>query len=62
MAIVTVDGSRAGADAQEPVPSVTVDMQRPERGTDDPFALLAEVPAAGGNGFRLVQTIPSALA
>jgi len=28
----------------------------------DPFALLAEVPQASGSGFRLFQTIPSALA
>jgi putative ABC transport system permease protein len=28
----------------------------------DPFALLAEVPEAGATGFRLFQTIPSALA
>src|SRR5919205_1780146 len=27
----------------------------------DPFALLAEVPATGGGGLRLVQTVPSAL-
>src|SRR5262245_17071962 len=29
---------------------------------DDAFALLAEVPETGGNGLRLFQTVPSALA
>jgi putative ABC transport system permease protein len=29
---------------------------------DDAFALLAEVPETGGNGLRLLQTVPSALA
>src|SRR5262249_7038513 len=33
-----------------------------ENSVDDAFAMLADVPARGGNALRLFQTIPSALA
>ena len=44
-----------GTARRQPVESV-------HTAANDPFALLAEVPQAGGNKLRLFQTVPSALA
>jgi putative ABC transport system permease protein len=45
-----------------PVVPAAAPPSRPELPADDPFALLAEVPKAGRNNLRLLQTVPSALA
>ena len=57
MATLLVDDTQA---VEAPVPKGTA-VQAREAQTDA-FALLAEVPARGGAGLRIFQTIPSALA